>query len=83
MLTGLPVVATDVRGSREEVVGGETGLLVPVRDAAALARALGRLVGDTGMRAAMGAAGLERARTLYDERLVIARQLDHLGLRAG
>jgi glycosyltransferase involved in cell wall biosynthesis len=83
MLTGLPVVATDVRGSREEVVHGETGLLVPVRDAAALARALGRLVGDIGMRAAMGAAGLERARTLYDERLVIARQLDHLGLRAG
>jgi len=83
MLTGLPVVATDVRGSREEVVDGETGLLVPVRDAAALARALGRLVGDTGLRAAMSAAGLERARTLYDERLVIARQLDHLGLRAG
>ena len=82
MLTGLPIVATDVRGSREEVVDGETGLLVPVRDAVALARALSRLVGDTCMRKAMGAAGLERARTLYDERLVIARQLDHLGLRA-
>ena len=30
MLTGLPVVATDIRGPREQVVGGETGLLVPV-----------------------------------------------------
>lgn len=38
MLTGLPVVATDVRGSREEVVDQETGLLVPVADADALAR---------------------------------------------
>jgi hypothetical protein len=30
----------------------------------------------------MGQAGLARARRLYDEKLVIARQLDHLGLRA-
>ncbi|MBM3561516.1 MAG: glycosyltransferase family 4 protein, partial [Alphaproteobacteria bacterium] len=37
MLAGLPVVATNVRGSREEVVPGETGLLVPVADRAALA----------------------------------------------
>ncbi len=29
MLTGLPVVATDIRGPREQVVSGETGLLVP------------------------------------------------------
>lgn len=82
MLTGLPVVATDVRGSREEVVDGETGLLVPVRDAAALARALQTLVADPARRHDMGAAGLERGRRLYDERLVIDRQLDHLGLRA-
>ena len=83
MLTGLPVVATNVRGSREEVVDGTTGLLVPVRDAAALARALNALVHDPQLRARMGDAGLARARQLYDERLVIARQLDHLGLRAG
>ncbi|MEP4378176.1 MAG: glycosyltransferase family 4 protein [Alphaproteobacteria bacterium] len=81
MLTGLPVVATDVRGSREEVVDGETGLLVPVRDAAALARALQALAQDPARRQALGAAGLERGRRLYDERLVIDRQLDHLGLR--
>ncbi|MBT3931138.1 MAG: glycosyltransferase family 4 protein [Rhodospirillaceae bacterium] len=81
MLTGLPVVATDVRGSREEVVDGETGLLVPVRDAPALAHALQSLVQDPARRHAMGAAGLERGRRLYDERLVIDRQLRHLGLR--
>ena len=81
MLSGLPVVATDVRGSREEVVDGETGLLVPVRDAASLAQALQSLVQDPARRQAMGAAGLARGRNLYDERLVTERQLDHLGLR--
>lgn len=81
MLTGLPVVATDIRGSREEVLDGETGILVPVKDANALARALQSLVTDPARRAAMGRAALSRARRLYDEKLVIDRQLNHLGLR--
>jgi glycosyltransferase involved in cell wall biosynthesis len=81
MLTGLPVVATNIRGVREEVVDGTTGLLVPVRDVAALATALNRLVTDGGERARMGAEGLSRARALYDENLVLDRQIDHLGLR--
>ena len=83
MLSGLPVVATDVRGSREEVVAGETGLLVPVCDANALTAALNTLVHDATARDRMGNAGLARARRLYDERLVIARQLEHLGLATG
>jgi glycosyltransferase involved in cell wall biosynthesis len=81
MLTGLPVVATDIRGSREEVLDGETGILVPVKDANALARALQSLVTDRARRTAMGQAALSRARRLYDEKLVIDRQLNHLGLR--
>jgi glycosyltransferase involved in cell wall biosynthesis len=76
MLTGLPVVATDIRGSREEVAEGQTGLLVPVRDAKSLAAALRRLAGDPALRAKLGAAGLVRARDLYDETKVVARQLD-------
>ncbi len=79
MMTGLPVVATDIRGSREEVVDGETGLLVPVADAEALAGALNRLIGDPAARSAMGAAGRVRALDLYDENKVITRQLDLLG----
>ncbi len=82
MLTGLPVVATDIRGSREEVIPDETGLLVPVGDTGALARALGRLAGDGALRRQMGDAGLARARDRYDEKTVVARQIDHLGLRA-
>jgi glycosyltransferase involved in cell wall biosynthesis len=80
MATALPVVATDIRGSREEVVQGETGLLVPVGDVPALAAALARLASDAEMRAGMGAAGRARALELYDERKVIARQIQILGL---
>jgi len=55
---GRAVVATDHGGSRETVVHGETGLLVPPGDATALAGALRQLMeaGATG-RAAMGAKG--------------------------
>ena len=80
MLTGLPVVATDIRGPREQVVDGVTGMLVPAGSVAPLAAALGRLAGDAGLRARMGAAGRARALELYTERAVVERTLDLLGL---
>lgn len=80
MLTGLPVVATAIRGPREQVVDGETGLLVPPATVAPLAAALRRLVADPALRARMGAAGRARAVALYDEAAVLARTLDLLGL---
>ena len=79
-MTGLPVVGTDIRGTREEVVPEATGLLVPVRDASALGAALSRLAGDPDLRADWGAAGRTRALDLYDEAKVIAKQLKQLGL---
>ena len=75
MHMALPVVATDIRGSREEVVPEATGLLVPTRDAVALEQAFLRLVGDAPLRSRMGAAGRERALELYDETKVVARQI--------
>jgi glycosyltransferase involved in cell wall biosynthesis len=80
MLVGLPVVASDIRGPREQVVPGETGLLVPPRQVAPLAEALRQLAANAGLRATMGLAGRERANILYDEGLVVARSLDLLGL---
>jgi glycosyltransferase involved in cell wall biosynthesis len=80
MLTGLPVVATNVRGPAEQVVPEATGLLVPAGDSSALAAALARLVVDNALRARMGAAGRERAVKHYDEAKVLARTLDLLGL---
>jgi glycosyltransferase involved in cell wall biosynthesis len=80
MLTGLPVVATNIRGSRELLVDGETGILVPVGAANDLSAALQKLIEDSAMRSRMGVAGLNRARDLYDEAKIIRRQLEHLGL---
>jgi glycosyltransferase involved in cell wall biosynthesis len=62
MAEGLPVVATPVGGVPELVRDGTDGLLVPVEDDAALATAIARLADDAGLRAAMGAAGRDRAR---------------------
>ncbi len=80
MLTGLAVVATDIRGCREQVVPDQTGLLVPPMQTRPLAEALARLVADAPLRARMGAAGRARALDLYDEARVTARTLDAMGL---
>jgi lipopolysaccharide/colanic/teichoic acid biosynthesis glycosyltransferase len=68
---GLPIVAADVRGCREVVEHGVNGLLVPVRDPEALARAIERLGGDASLRETFGRAGYERARERFDERRVV------------
>ncbi|MBS0642741.1 MAG: glycosyltransferase family 4 protein [Acetobacteraceae bacterium] len=80
MLTGLPVVATRVRGPDEQVVQDVTGLKVPAGDGSALGAALGRLAADKALRQRMGEAGRARALELYDEAKVLARTLDLLGL---
>lgn len=54
---GRAVVTTDVPGCRDAIEPGKTGLLVPVRDAGALADAIARLAADPALRHAMGAAG--------------------------
>jgi len=56
---GRPIVATDVPGCREIVRHGENGLLVPARDAPALAEALKQLILDPVMRERMGRRGRE------------------------
>jgi glycosyltransferase involved in cell wall biosynthesis len=75
MAAGLPVVATDIRGCREEVIDGQTGLLVPPRQAEPLAHALEQLLSDEALRRRMGRAGRERAAAYFDERRVIERQM--------
>jgi len=80
MLTGLPVVASDLRGTRQQVVDGETGLLVPPATIAPLAEALSKLAKDPALRARMGEAGRNRALQRFDEAKIIGRTLDLLGL---
>lgn len=59
---GLPVVATDVGGVRAALEGGEGGLLVPPRDAAAAGDAVERLAADTELRERLIRHGLAQAR---------------------
>jgi glycosyltransferase involved in cell wall biosynthesis len=78
MATGLPVVATSIRGCREEVVNGATGILVPPRDHKALAAAMTKLLLSRGLRAAMGEGGRSRVLARFDERKIVALQVDLL-----
>ena len=81
--SALPIVATDIRGCREVVEDGRTGLLVPVRDPAALEAAIDRLAGDAEFRRRLGEAAAAKARDEFDQRRVIARTLDaYAGLKA-
>lgn len=72
---GVPVVATNIRGCRESVVAGDSGLLVPLRDARALAEALRALLCDPAERARLGRFGQRLARERFDERAVFAKIL--------
>ncbi len=75
MLAGLPVVASAIRGPREQVVDGETGILVPPADPAPLAAALRRLADDPALRRRMGEAGRARALARYTEDAVLTRTM--------
>jgi glycosyltransferase involved in cell wall biosynthesis len=74
--SGVPVVATDIRGCRQAVDHGVTGLLVPVRNAEALAVAIAELAADPERRAAMGARGRQKAEVDFDDQQVIGRTLE-------
>jgi glycosyltransferase involved in cell wall biosynthesis len=82
MMMAKPVVATDIRGSREEVVNEETGLLVPAKDAIRLAAAIVRCIENPVGAKRMGEAGRQRALRLYDEREVVALQIARITTEA-
>jgi glycosyltransferase involved in cell wall biosynthesis len=65
MAYGRPVVATASGGLRDAVEGGVTGLVVPVRDPAALRAAIARLLDDADLRRRLGGAAREAARSRF------------------
>jgi glycosyltransferase involved in cell wall biosynthesis len=76
MAFGRPVVAAAGGALLELVTDGETGLLVPPRDAAALRAAVERLLADPTLRERLGRAARDRARERFGWDAVIERTLD-------
>jgi glycosyltransferase involved in cell wall biosynthesis len=65
MAAGIPVVATRVGGNPEVIEDGVSGMLVPPRDSAALAAAVGRLLEDEDLALRLGQAGLRRVSGIF------------------
>jgi glycosyltransferase involved in cell wall biosynthesis len=65
---GVPAIVTDVGGLPEIVADGESGLVVPPRDARALADAIITLADDAPGRKAMGDAAVRRVADVFDYR---------------
>lgn len=75
MSMGLPQIATDIRGCREEVVPEETGWLVPVGDHMALAECAVRLFKNPKLLRTMGEASRRRVLERFDIVKVVAEQI--------
>jgi glycosyltransferase involved in cell wall biosynthesis len=73
--SGCALVTTDVPGCREVVTHDVDGLLVPVREGEALARAIARLQDDPKLRARLAEAGRRKAMERFDERIVVRETL--------
>ncbi|MFO7914959.1 MAG: glycosyltransferase family 4 protein [Candidatus Krumholzibacteriales bacterium] len=83
MASSLPVVASDIRGCREEVIAGETGLLVPPGDFRALASAIRTILGNPRLASSMGKKGREMVLKRHDERVIVDNQVKHINRLAG
>ena len=80
LAAGLPVIATDVGGAAEQVIDGVTGMLVPARDIAALARSMLEMANDETLRVSLGDAAREHIRRNFSLKRM---RDDYLALLAG
>ena len=76
--SGLPVIATDVGGTREIFPpGSHAARLIPPDDPPALAAAVEQLAGDAASRARLGTAARRRAEDAFDARTAGAALIEH------
>lgn len=66
MAAGVPVVATNVGGTQEVIINGETGILVPPQDANALSEGISSLLQKPDLRRQIGLSGQQRAYKFYN-----------------
>jgi glycosyltransferase involved in cell wall biosynthesis len=76
MAAGKPVVATNIRGCREEVVNGSTGILVAPQDPHSLSEAILSLLVAPERAKAMGLAGRARVEKAFDQRRVLDEEVE-------
>lgn len=77
-----PVVATDALGHRESITDGETGLLVPAEDVAAMAAAVARLIDDPEFSASLAASARANAISRFSTQRYDAEVVDLVDLFA-
>ncbi|MNN58569.1 putative glycosyl transferase [compost metagenome] len=70
------MITTDAPGCRDAIEPDVTGLLVPVRNAAALADAMEKLINDSALRQRMGKAGRALAEREFAIENVVRKHLD-------
>ena len=75
MMMGKPVIATNIRGSREEVINNITGLLVPVNNAKELYKAFETLILNKKFTLKLGKNGRTRAIEHFSEIKIVEKQL--------
>ena len=73
--SGRAVVATDIPGCRQAVEHDVNGLIVPARDAKALAHAIERLLKDGELRRRLGAMGRERAVKEFSHETIVKQMI--------
>ena len=75
MACGVPVVATDIPGTRELVIPGETGYLLPVGDRAGFCKYTQRLLNDAALAARFSAAARQRVQAEFSVEKMIERHV--------
>ena len=69
----LPVITTDVRGCRNAIDSGITGILVPPKNSEELAKAIVSFLSDPKMAEAMGKAGRQKAKKEFDKNMLLQK----------
>lgn len=70
------IIATNIRGSREEVIDGKTGFLVPLNDPVSIAEKIMSLLENEVLLRSMQRSGRERAFKYYNEQEVVLKQIE-------
>lgn len=74
---GVPVISTDIPGSPETIINGQTGILVPAADVDSLTEAMKRLKNDRNLLSSFGNNGPEFVKENFEQRKFWRKVLEH------